>query len=489
MAVVIFTITRHEFWRDEVRALSLARAAASPLDLYGLVQYDGHPVLWHLLLYIGKSIVDTPLVLPVVSVLVAFAAVTLFMLAAPFPFWMRSLFVFSAPPLYEYSVIARNYGISMLLLFVAAVLYRTRATHPYRLALALALLANTNVHSAIFACLIVAVWAWDIVEESWREGAGATLRSLVPLAIVLGGVAMCAVFAMPRENTVATSVRHSLDLGGLASAILSATTRPDRTFDVLVPESLPTIVTLLVFGLALLGLVTRFNLLLAAVAAQIGLGVLFRIVFPGYYRHQALYLLFLVVLYWVTIESAGLGSPDRKPVLLRLGLYGGLLTLIALNVVEAQRVVLADITEARSSSKAMGQFLNNSSVYRGALIVPEPDFFLESLPYYASNAIYLPREQRFGTTVSWTTSSASTLTLGELLSVARQLRAQNERPILIVLGGWHPERDSTGEKSYFPQKTFSWSAIEALEFREAAVLIREFRAPLGDEDYNVYALK
>ena len=43
LAVVIFTTTRHEYWRDEVRVLSLARAAHSPLDLYHLIRYEGIP--------------------------------------------------------------------------------------------------------------------------------------------------------------------------------------------------------------------------------------------------------------------------------------------------------------------------------------------------------------------------------------------------------------------------------------------------------------
>ena len=79
LALVVFTTSRHEFWRDEVRALTLARTATSPFDLYGLIRDDGHPVLWYLLLFLGTSIVDTPLVLPITSVLIAFAAVALFM--------------------------------------------------------------------------------------------------------------------------------------------------------------------------------------------------------------------------------------------------------------------------------------------------------------------------------------------------------------------------------------------------------------------------
>jgi mannose/fructose/N-acetylgalactosamine-specific phosphotransferase system component IIC len=64
LTVVIFVTTQHEYWRDEVRALSLARAALSPLDLYGLTQYDVHSILSFFILYLGKSVVDTPLVLP-----------------------------------------------------------------------------------------------------------------------------------------------------------------------------------------------------------------------------------------------------------------------------------------------------------------------------------------------------------------------------------------------------------------------------------------
>src|SRR4026209_1189527 len=104
LALVVFTTTRHEYWRDEVRAFTLARAATSPLDLHERIRDDGHPVLWYVLLYLGTSIVDTPLVLPITSVLIGFAAVAVFMWFAPFPLWLRCVFIFSALPLFEYSV-------------------------------------------------------------------------------------------------------------------------------------------------------------------------------------------------------------------------------------------------------------------------------------------------------------------------------------------------------------------------------------------------
>src|SRR5690348_347110 len=47
--------TRHEFWRDEVRALSLVTEASSLIDLWHSLQDEGHPILWYLLLYVGFS--------------------------------------------------------------------------------------------------------------------------------------------------------------------------------------------------------------------------------------------------------------------------------------------------------------------------------------------------------------------------------------------------------------------------------------------------
>ncbi len=491
LTVVIFTATRHEFWRDEVRALSLARAANSPLDLYGLTQYDGHPILWFLLLYIGKSIVDTPVVLPVTSIIIAFAAVAVFMFFSPFPFWIRCLFIFSALPFYEYSVMARNYGISMLLLFVGAVLYRNRAKYPLSLAFVLALLANTNVHSAILACLIAALWAWDtVVEQRTASVQGRGLSLYLPFAIVFAGVLLCAAFTMPRKNSILTYLRHSVSMRDLAYPLFDAVLRPQRTFSEIVPAALPRSVAAALLYLAAFGLLHRPNLLLAALGGQIAFGVLFRVVYVGQYRHQGLFLVFILFLYWLFIESLNNGAMTRtKRLLFNMGLYVAMLTLISGNVAKTKNAVWTDISLERSSSRAFGEFLNRSETYRDAVIVPEPDFLVESLPYYAKNRIYLPREHRFGTTVSWTTEANYRLSLGELLSVARGIKTRYGQSVLIVLGHWDVDKYKSGEKKYSYYKVFSWNTNESADFNESTILVREFKSSYSDENYRVYTIR
>lgn len=487
LALVVFTTTRHEFWRDEVRALTLSREADSPLDLYGLLRDDGHPLLWYLLLFTGTSLVDSPLVLPIVSVLTAFAAVALFVRFAPFPLWLRCVFIFSALPVFEYSVMARNYGISMLLFFVAAILYRTRAAHPYRLAFALALLANTNVHSTMLACLFAAAWVADIAHDQKRGRSAAGVSPYLPLAVVVLGVLACAAVTMPREENVLTPVRESQSVGTVLTAVRGAVLRPDLTFPDLIPSWLrPKPAILLLYG-AIIGLVMRPNLFLAALAAQTVLGVFFRIVYPGWYRHQGLYLLFLVFLYWVFIESAAPRAwAGIRRLVFRGGLYGAVLALVLVQLARAPRMVWADVTGTKSASEALGEYLNGSPHLRNAVIVPEPDFTIEALPYYAGNRIYLPRERRFGTTVSWTSDAKARFSLGELLRAARDVKARTGQPVLIVLGPF--DFSQGGEQQYLYGKGFTWSAAEVEEFRRATTPLREFEATEGDEDYRVFML-
>lgn len=485
LGLVVFTTAHHEFWRDEVRAWSLAKAADSPVDLYGLIQYDGHPVLWYVLLFIGTSIVESPFVLPVTSIAVAFAAVALFMVAAPFPFWFRTAVIFTALAVFEYSVMARNYGISVLLMFLAASLAPARAAHPYRLAAALALLANTNVHATLLAGFAAGAWAIEIAAGQWRGRLAPGLRQYLPLGLVLAGGLLAFAFAMPRENTILTTAHSGFAFADVASAVRGAVLRPDETFGDLIPDWVrPKLAILVLYG-AILGLAVRPPLLLAALGAQVGLGVFFRLIYPGWYRHQGLYLVFLIALYWVAVESGGFRAVRRIPRLALRGGLGSLLALVLLDVMRAPGLIGGDITEARSASEAFGEFLTGSPQYRDAVVVAEPAFMMEALAYYAPNRLFLPREGRFGAVVSWTTASRSRLTLGEVLAAARSVAQTTRRPVLIVL---QPvDLSAPGEQRYMYGKVFTWSGAEIEAFERETTRVAAFTAT-SDERYVVYAL-
>ncbi len=491
LSAVIFTESQHEFWRDEVRPLSLARAADSPLDLYQSVQYDGHPLLWYLILYTAKSIVNTPLVLPIAAVGIGFAAVVIFFLFAPMPIWVKGLFIFSSFPFYEYSVMARNYGITMLLLFVIALVYPHREKWGLLLASLLALLANTNAHSVIFTGLITAVWIWNTIVERRAE---LTRRKLLPLVLfivlIAAGMGFSILSFMPRENTILTSARDILTWLNIFEAVKESALHPEISFYQVMPTWVPPAVVALIFFLVILGLLHRPSLLFAALMADIGLGSLFRLAYVGHYRHQGLFIIFAVFLYWLFLEMQGDEQiPGIRKWLFRAGYFIAIPVIILAGVLQMRGTAWRDIRMEQSSSKALGDFLNSDPYYRNAILIPEPDYTIESVAYYSENEIYLPREQRFSKTVSWTTESRVFLSLGELMDTARDLQIQYGRPVLIILGHFGVDFSQPGERHYSYNKIFTWDSASGADFRNNTVFLAEFKNSLDeDEKYQVYAL-
>lgn len=161
-----------------------------------------------------------------------------------------------------------------------------------------------------------------------------------------------------------TSVRESAWLQTLASGFFSALLRPDETFPALLPASLPSVLPVVVFYMAAFG-ASRPNLLLAALGAQIAFGMLFRVVYAGSYRHQGLYLLFLLVLYWIFVESSDRRTVARPGRLLFNAGLCAMLILIVANVARSPGAVWSDITRARSSSKSIRRVSEGVGNLRG----------------------------------------------------------------------------------------------------------------------------
>ncbi len=490
LALVIYTETQHEFWRDEVRAFSLVQEIQSPLDFYNLLKYEGHPLLWYVLLFIGKSFVNTPLWLPILGVSIAFVAISLFMFYAPFPLWTRLLFIFSAISLYEYSVMARNYGISMLMLFIIAIVYKHRFTHPYRLAAALFFLANTNVHSLIFVGLICLVWVWDFLRTQRPLSFKNQLVSLyLPLFVVFLGIGLCLLYIYPQEDTILVSSRFNLEPLALIKTFFRTILQSNTTFSNLFPESFPGWITILVLPLLALGLIKRPALMLAALGAQILMGLTFLMIYSGKFRHQALYVVFIVFLYWLFLDSMQKEKGSGLPHLAFNVGYSALAVLLIGNVLLTPSTVWKEITTPASASRQFGNFLLNSSQYNNAIILAEPDYMMESLPYYVNNKIYIPREHRFGKTVSWANDADTILSLGDLIQIGEALHEEFDQPILIAIGHWDINLTQPGEEIYSYNKVFTWDEEEILEFQSKTDFVIEFTPAFTGEKYRVYLLK
>src|SRR5688500_1229186 len=79
-----FLASRHVFWRDEVRALSIALSGDTFAEMLGNLQGESHPAGWYLLLRAAHSLVPVREVLPGVAGLIGVAAMALLAFRSPF---------------------------------------------------------------------------------------------------------------------------------------------------------------------------------------------------------------------------------------------------------------------------------------------------------------------------------------------------------------------------------------------------------------------
>ncbi|HEA65661.1 MAG TPA: hypothetical protein ENI07_02400 [Desulfobacterales bacterium] len=491
--MVIFVSTKHEVWRDEVRALSIALEPDTIWGLFTALKNEGHPILWYLILRIGFMIINSSVILKIASVCIAFGGVVVFYKYAPFPMWQRILFIGGVLPFYEYPVVARNYGISMLFLFLLAKFYTQREEKPFLVAFILVALANTNVHSAIFVCVIAFLWLINVLvyDRSLFD-----FRRIIILScsfVIVGiGVVFSAVTTLPTQDSIVTQAL-SLNISQLLQELWTNIKHPGLHFTVIF-FGLSALMRDILMWILIAGLIVRPLMAISLFLGVVLVGLFFSVVYYGALRHQGLVFIFIVSLYWIVYKETMITPIDKlakyRVLLLKGSVYVVLSAIFLVHIAGAMRLIYRDLVKELSSSRAFGEFIMASKRFQEAIIIGEPDYRLQSLPYYVKNRIFIPREGIFRNYIAQTRANKSKLTMGELLESGRQLRISEMKPVLIVLGhfGLAKQKDKPFIRTIQHNKKFSWTSEEMDDFGASTVKIKEFVTSEKNERYAVYLL-
>lgn len=492
LAVVFFVSCHHEMWRDEAHCLYVALSADSLWQLPYAVKNEGHPIIWYFILWLGYQAIHTPVILKIVSVAVGFIAVLIFFRLSPFPVWFKILFLLSFLPFYEYTVMARNYGISMLLFFWFSSLYNKKHEKPFMLAFVLMLLANTNIHSTIFVCLLAVFWVYEAVfiEKYSDKPLSSSKQLIFPLGLVFLGLLFAIVTVIPDRNSIVLQA-SGVSITSVLSALLQTIIHPGTFFTEVFAGVPPAARDLLIFVFAaglLVSPMAGFLLLVGAV----GLGLFFSIGYSGALRHQGIFFLYVITLYWIVslnIREKKDFAPFFMP-LFNIVLYGVIPIVLSVHIVGSYKYIITDVTKKMSSSKDFGAFLRENKQFHDAIIIGEPDIRLESLPYYAINRIFVPRNNKFANFIKLTLENKQDLSLGELHTLARSLSTKEQKPVLIALGHFGlSEQNPPFVRHEQYNRTFTWTAEELKWFRDDTVKVAEFKEDVKNERYEVYLLQ
>ena len=491
LLLLIAFALHHELWRDQVRPLNIVRESASLPDLLHRLRAEGHPVLWYLVLYAGHAALGHHLAIQPLTVAMAAAAAGVFAVFSPFTKLEKTLFLLGLVPLYGYPFASSGgYPLAMLLLFIFCVFYRARFRRITPVAAALFLLSQTIaaafvLSASLLFALLIEVLLFPPPEAEGRRAVSSSALGLVALGMVITGLRL-----IPEGGTLVTDA-PSRGLEGLRAAIPSAVLS-HGAFAALAFGSIWFPVRLLA-AWTYAFLLRKPTLVLALMGILVGLQLQNDFVYPARHWHMGfVYLAFVAVLWMDAVTGNQWTSPrgelGKVVAFARWSRAWVVPLLFASQVMFSIRPVLADWRLPYSSSRAFGNWIRARPELRDAILVGEPDYFMESVAYYVDNPIFLPREERFGKVVSFTVRNRQSLTLEELLETARRLQTVHHKPVLITLG--HPlDRGMLFFFSY--GKEFVLPAATVDRFVRETIKVASFREVLSgqDESYDVYRLK
>jgi len=438
-------VFHHEMWRDEMEAWMIAVNSSSLMELFGHVRYEGHPALWHLLLYFLSKIWADPVVMQLFHVGIATAVIAVVVFFSPFSTLQKFLFSFGYFPLFEYGAISRGYSLGILCVVVFCALYPERKKRYVAMAMCLFFLCQTSVYGVMICCslfLLLILDFWFYREGQAGSETGKT-QIFIAVSIILSGLILAVVQLLPpADSGLNLDWFFRLDLGRLKQTIASI-------WDSYVPLprvrmqfwnynilydylELQAALSALLLVLACLMFWRTPLVLLTFLAGTFGLLLFGYVKFPGLVRHHGHLLVVLFCCAWLTsyyqpVKFTLIPVAERGLTKLK---YPFVTLFLLVHVGAAGIAVFYDWKYPFSASKETAEFIKANKMDE-MLLVGDIDWAVSSVAGYLDKEIYYPMSDSFGTFVVWNNARSREKAKG-FIDKALALRRSSDQKILLI---------------------------------------------------------
>jgi hypothetical protein len=481
VALLAFNVWRtlhHAVWRDEMQVFLLGAYSPSLMELFRNLEYETHPDLWHVLVWLGARIYADPISLQVIHVLLATGVWLLIWRASPFRAADKILLLLSYFLFWEYFVVSRNYVLVALAGFALA---WVRGLRPQRVLLSfvlLGVLANTMilgtiwsmvaaarlalqrntpaskriVGSMIYLCCLAAALA-SIIPASDTVPYGSHLRFDPANLITLGLIPAGALFPV-HPQWLAQAAGYLLQSG----TALPPFWNPNPLDPLLQLAQGEAARALLITGLLISPPLLCWALVrdwkLAAEFAFIYLGiVLFAALwdFPGLSRQHGIVFLALVCAVWMASARAPLVGWRAAlwRCLLVISAVGGLLTLIS-------------ETRVFSNGRNVAAWLTRTGL-ADAFIMGSRDTTLSTISGYLGRPLYYLECECPGRFIVWNAKRTQFIDTAEIARRAnRTPLAQGGRETILITNREIPAevaRDNAPDRTFTRLRAFTGAEV------------------------------
>lgn len=427
VVVIAVGMLFHEMWRDEWQAWLFARDSDGITELLRATRYEGHPVTWHLLLYVLSRFTRSAAAMQVLHLLIASTVVWIVARWSPLTRLQKVLFAFGYWPAYEYAVISRGYALGALALFGACAAWSVRRRSWLPLAAFLALLAQTSAYGAILAlAFAIAALCEMVLDPQLRASLRArTLQSGLAALLVAGSVGLTVLQVRPPSDADFTGKPAERTEASTGNAMRSIALIPVRAllpfprFEGGAPywgeteavdgrglENAPVYVAFIAIAFAIYTARRPFALVMLAAGTAGLLFFAYRYHY-GYLRHHGHLVLLVIAACWLA-RSDGADWPADWPgararALIDRAGSALLTTVLIVHTVTWAVLYGADLRFPFTGGKDAAEVLARNGADR-TLIIGGRNAYAITLAGYLDQPVFYLEENYLGTYVIWDTA-------------------------------------------------------------------------------------
>ncbi len=165
---IIISLTvgiNHEAWADEAQSWLIARDSSVFELISDVLKYDGHPILWYLILKFLQIFHFPYKFLFIIPILFTGFGVFLLLFKSKLPLYIKYLFPFTFFIAYQYAIFGRNYSLAFPILALIAVIFKQRLDKMGYYAFLLILLSNVSAHCYVLAFILLLFLIYDVIKN------------------------------------------------------------------------------------------------------------------------------------------------------------------------------------------------------------------------------------------------------------------------------------------------------------------------------------
>lgn len=397
IVVSVYGLIKHQPWRDEAQAWLIVRDLSAG-EIINQMPYEGTPPLWHFIIFpLAKSGLPYEAMI-YLHYFLGVSLIFLLLFFSPLPKIVKFILPFNYYFLFEYIIIARNYSLTALILFLIAILYKKRWDKPILYGGLIFLLAWTNVHSLAIAGFLFILFCYDLWLKNKNEQ---TVKNTIWASFILAflGILSTILIILPQPDQVATLKFNNLFFVGksLAVAILPLLIHTSDAISAASFYWLFGLVWLIIIFAFLQGWKSKFIF----ISSFLWLAFIFIFKHSGDLRHYGLILIFFIFAWWLDMIE----SPKRKKIsesIFQASAFIVLITCLLASTIYGFYFYYYTRDKNFSGSQEMAQYLLNNPELLEQEITAFPSYSGSALlPYLPNKDFYQLETFREGTFLTW----------------------------------------------------------------------------------------